>query len=137
MVQVRRVEEADSEDRRQKIAVIILFSIGMLVLSYLIYDYVQIMNFAAMPENLAEVDPVISSLRAEGLVHSLDISASKMTVDPLAWGGRSKAEKTGIITQLARYCVEKNNQRTWSLRVVANPSGVELGGIGPSGLKVY
>ncbi len=135
MVKVRTVDQADAEDRRQRIIVILLFAIGFLGLTYLVYDYVRIMSYAAMPEDLDQVDPFISQLKATGLVRSLDVPRAELVVDEGAWNGKTKTQKTALISQVARYCADKNGSRQWSLNVVAL-SGTYLGGIGSSGIKV-
>jgi len=136
MLKIRTIDQANAEDRRQRIVMVLLFSVGILGMSYLVYDYIRIMNYAVMSEDLDRVDPFIKQLKAEGLVHSFDIPSAQMIVHEEAWNGKSKGEKAGMITQLARYCAEKNNQERWTLTVLAKSSGAQLGGLGRNGLKV-
>jgi hypothetical protein len=44
-----RIVDADKEDRRQRVVVITLFALGILGISYLVYDYVRIINHVALP----------------------------------------------------------------------------------------
>ncbi len=133
---VRTIEKADAEDRRQRLVMISLFSIGILVLSYLVYDYVQIINRATMPENLEAIDPIVAQWRAEGLVDSFDAAQARVIVNESAWNRKSRDEKIGIVTQLARYCAEKSPDRKWRITVLGKRSSAVLGEIGNSGLRI-
>jgi len=133
---VRTIAEANSEDRRQRIVIISLFVMGLSGLSYLVYDYLQIIDRAAIPEEIAAVDPIVAQWRAEGLVDSFDPANAKLVVHEHAWGKKGREEKIGIVTQLARYCAEKNNVTKWKLTVLGKSSSVILGEIGTSGLRI-
>jgi hypothetical protein len=133
---VRTIEKADAEDRRQRAIIISLFSVGILVLSYLVYDYMRIINRATLPENLDAIDPIVAQWRAEGLVDSFDAAQAKVVVNEAEWDRKDRDEKIGIVTQLARYCAEKSPDRKWKITVLGKRSLVVLGEIGNSGLRV-
>lgn len=113
-----------------------LFSVGVLGISYLVYDYLQIIDRATMPESLSQVDPIIAQWRAEGLVDSFDAMQARLVVHEQEWFDRRKEEKIGIVTQLARYCAEKNNNKTWTLTVFGKQTSSVLGEMGRRGLVV-
>ena len=135
-VEVRSASQVEKEDRRQKRLIIALFVIGFIGVGYAAYDYMQLVDRATLPQNLSEVDPVIEQWKASGLVHSFDASRSTMVVNETQWAGKKKAEKIGIITQLARYCAEKNKSATWALTVKGRSSAATLGEMGPRGILV-
>jgi len=136
MVVVRTVKQADKEDRRQRRIIIMLFSVGVFGLSYLVYDYLQIIDRATLPESLSQVDPMVAQWRADGLVDSFDAMQATLIVNEQAWFDRKKEEKIGIVTQLARYCAEKNQNPTWTLTVLGKRTSSILGEMGRRGLVV-
>ena len=136
MAEVRIIADAEKEDRRQRIIMITLFAIGIFGISYLVYDYTQIVNRVSIPEDISQVDPVVQQWERDGLVSSFDSKNGILVVEEGKWNSRKKAEKVGIIVQLARYCAEKNNSPTWNLKVIGNQSKAVLGGMGQSGLVV-
>ncbi len=113
-----------------------LFSVGVLGLSYLVYDYLQIIDRATMPESLSQVDPMVAKWRADGLVDSFDAMQATLIVNEQEWFDRKKEEKIGIVTQLARYCAEKNQNPTWTLTVLGKRTSSILGEMGRRGLVV-
>lgn len=131
-----RIVDADKEARRQKRFIIVLFSIGFLGLSYLVYDYTQIISRTSIPENLTQLDPIIEKWQMDGLVQSFDATKGKLVVNEQAWEDRRKEEKVGIVTQLARYCAQKNNSSVWTLTVVGSRSAKVLGEFGSGGLII-
>ncbi|MBI4417647.1 MAG: hypothetical protein HY563_02645 [Ignavibacteriales bacterium] len=133
---VRTIDQAEAEDRRQRIMIITLFSVGILGLSYLVYDYLQIVNRASIPENLHSMDPIVAKWEAEGLVTDFDVPQARLIVNEAAWDRKERDEKIGIVTQLARYCAEKNAETRWRLTVLGKRSSAVLGEIGTSGLKI-
>ncbi len=135
-VEVRSAAQADKEDRRQKRIIITLFVIGFIGLGYAVYDYLDLVGHTALPQNLSQVDPVIEQWKASGLVHSFDAPNSTIVVNESQWAGKKRPEKIGIITQLARYCAEKNNSGTWALTVKGQNTSVTLGEMGPRGILV-
>ncbi|MEP0823294.1 MAG: hypothetical protein HRF44_10645 [Ignavibacterium sp.] len=133
---VRTIDQAEAEDRRQRIIIITLFAIGIFGLSYLVYDYLQIVDRVAIPENINAVDPIVARWQAEGLVDAFDVPQARLVVNETAWDSKERDEKIGIITQLARYCAEKNAETRWRLTVVGKRSSAILGEIGSSGLRI-
>lgn len=133
---VRTIDQAEAEDRRQRIIIITLFAIGIFGLSYLVYDYLQIVDRVAIPENINAVDPIVARWQTEGLVDAFDVPQARLVVNEAAWDSKERDEKIGIITQLARYCAEKNAETRWRLTVVGKRSSAILGEIGSSGLRI-
>ena len=133
---IRTVAEADKEARRQTYIIITLSAICLFGFSYVIYDYLQITDRIAMPERLSEVDTVVRQLETRGLVVSLSIPDAKLVVSDQEWGDLSYEEKVGLITQLGRYCADKNKSNLWTLTVIGNRSTAKLGELGLVGLIV-
>lgn len=131
-----RIVDADKEDRRQRITIIALFSIGILGISYLVYDYMSIVDRVSIPEDISKIDPIVQQWEQEGLVSSFDSQKGVLVVEEGKWDERKKDEKVGIIVQLARYCAKKNNSPNWNLRVVGSRSRATLGEMGQSGLVI-
>lgn len=131
-----RIIDADREDRRQRITIITLFVIGALGISYLVFDYLRIVDRVSIPEDVNKVDPIVQQWEQEGLVTSFDAQKAVLTVNEEKWDERKKDEKVGIIVQLARYCAKKNNTPNWSLKVIGNRSMATLGEMGQSGLVI-
>jgi len=135
-VEVRSAVQAEKEDRRQKRIILTLFIIGFIGLGYAAYDYMTLVDRAVLPQNLAEVDPVIEKWKEAGLVHSFNAEQSTIVVNEREWGEKKRTEKIGIITQLARYCAEKNKSTTWALTVKGRSSAATLGEMGQRGILV-
>ncbi len=133
-VEVRSASEAEKEDRRQKRIILGLFILGFLGVGYAAYDYITLVDRATLPQNLSEVDPVIEQWKQSGLVHSFDPQKSTIVVNESEWAGKKRPEKIGIITQLARYCAEKNNNPTWAVTVKGRATSATLGEMGPRGI---
>lgn len=131
-----RIVDAEKEDRRQRIMVILLFIIGVLGISYLVYDYTRIINHVALPEDANLVDPMVAQWKQEGLVLSFDPANALLVVEEGKWNEKDKDTKIGIIVQLARYCARKNNSPSWVFKVVGSSSRITLGEMGKSGLVV-
>lgn len=135
-VEVKSAAQAEKDDRRQRNLIITLFAVGFLGIGYAVYDYVDLVDRATLPQNLSEVDPVIERWKAAGLVHSFDAMESTIVVNETEWAGKKRPEKIGIITQLARYCAEKNNSPAWALTVKGRSTAATLGEMGPRGILV-
>jgi len=131
-----RIINADKEDRKQRITIIALFAVGILGISYLVFDYMRIVNHVALPEDVNQVDPIVAQWRQEGLVSSFDSQKALLVVEEQKWNDRDKDEKIGIIVQLAKYCAKKNNSANWAVKVVGSQSRLTLGEMGQSGLIV-
>ncbi len=133
---VTKVVDEDKKDRQQKRVVVILFSICILGFSYLFYDYFNIVNHTALPENFAQVDQTVKSWETNGFVYHFEQSKAKMVVDEDKWSKMTKEEKIGVITQLARYCSEGKKQQTWAFEVVGNKTSTVIGELGTKGLII-
>ncbi len=131
-----RIVNPEKEDRKQRILIVTLFAIGTLGISYLVYDYMRIINHVALPEDPNQVDPIVLQWKQEGLVSSFDPEKALLVVEESKWNERDKDTKIGIIVQLARYCAQKNNSSSWAVRVVGSTSRATLGEMGQSGLVV-
>jgi hypothetical protein len=136
MATVRIINNLDKEDRKQRIMIVVLFAIGTLGISYLVYDYVRIINHVALPEDTTEIDPIVMQWKQEGLVSSFDPKSALLVVEETKWNERDKDTKIGIIVRLARYCAQKNNSSSWAVKVVGSSSRMTLGEMGQSGLSV-
>jgi hypothetical protein len=133
---VTKVVDEDKKERQQKRIVILLFSACILGFSYLVYDYFNIVNHTALPENFAQVDETVKNWEMNGLVYRFEPTKSKMVVDEDKWGKLTKAEKIGVVTQLARYCAEGKREQAWAFEVVGNRSSTVIGELGARGLVV-
>lgn len=133
---VEKVVDVSKEDKRQRTLIIVLFAIGILGFTYLVYDYLQIVNRTTLPQNLSNVPSVVQEWKDEGFVYSFDVSKSELVVDEEKWSEKRRDEKVGIVTQLARYCASSNNSKTWQVRVIGNRTSAFLAGIGQSGLVI-
>lgn len=131
-----RIVDADREDRRQRITIIALFSLGVLAASYLAYDYAHNVDRVSIPEDINKLDPIVQKWEQEGLVISLDVKKGVLVVDENKWDQEARDDKAGIIVQLARYCAKKNGSPNWSLKVFGSRSQATLGEMGPSGLVI-
>jgi len=136
MIEVKSVTQAEREDRRQRRIIASLFVFGILGLAYAFYDYYQIVNHVTIPQDLEAVDPAVASLKASGLVEDFDVAQHVITVNEGKWSERKRPEKIGIITQLARYCADKNKSASWALTVRGHATSATLSELGPKGLVV-
>jgi hypothetical protein len=132
VLKVTRVE--DAEARRQKIIIIVLSSLCLVGFSYLIYDFIRITNRISLPENISQTDVVVRRLQAEGLVDTFDAIRAQLVVYEEHWNSKSREERIGIITQLARYSAQQNKEEMWMLSVYGKRSSALLGELGRSGL---
>jgi hypothetical protein len=131
-----RIVDADKQDRNQRLVVIVLFVVGILGISYLVYDYLSIINRVALPEDTALIDPIVQQWKKEGLVSSFDSKNALLVVEESKWKVRDRDSKIGIIVRLGRYCAQKNNSPTWAFKIVGSTSRKTLGEMGQSGLVV-
>ena len=136
VTKIRTVAQVEKEDRRQTLIIIFLSALCLCGFSYVIYDYVQITNRIPLPQKLSEMDGVVKQLEEQGLVVSFNVSQSKLFVSGENWSNLSHEEKVGLITQLARYCADKNKSEMWTLTVVDYRSTLLLGQLGTTGLIV-
>jgi len=131
-----RIVDPNKEDRRQRWLMIALFAIGAIGISYLVYDYVRIINHVSIPEDASQMDPIVQVWKQEGLVASFDAKKALLVVEEKKWKERDREAKVGIIIQLARYCAQKNNSQNWVVKVVGSSTHETLGEMGQSGLVV-
>jgi hypothetical protein len=108
----------------------------LLGVGYAAYDYITLVNLAVPPKDLEAVDPFIEQIKATGLVHSFDLKNAVLVVNEEKWSSKKKGEKIGIVTQLARYCADKNQNPSWALTVKGRSTTATLGEIGPLGIRV-
>ncbi len=133
---VTKVVDEDKRERQQKRIVSLLFSICILGFSYLVYDYFNIVNHTALPENFAQVDQTVKSWEMNGFVYRFEPTKAKMVVDEDKWGRMTKQEKIGVVTQLARYCAEGKRDQAWAFEVVGNRTSSVIGELGARGLVI-
>lgn len=133
---VTKVVDEDKKERQQKRLVVTLFSICILGFSYLVYDYFNIVNNTALPEDFAQVNQTVHTWQANGLVSSFDPGKAKIVVDESKWNQMSKAEKVGVVTGLARYCAEGKSERQWQIEVIGKNTSSVMGELGPRGLVI-
>jgi len=126
----------EKAERRQRRIIITLFSICFLGFSYLIYDYVQMMNRVSLPENPDQVELAVQQWTADGFVLSFDVPQAVLKVNEHAWDKKKPEEKIGVITLLSRYCARENRSKDWQLRVVGGASMRTLGEMGSRGLRL-
>lgn len=134
ILKVKRVEDAEAETRRQNMIIIALSSICLVIFAYLIYDYIRITNRIAFPEDISQTDLVVRRLQEEGVVDTFDPKRARLVVYEKAWNNKSREERIGIITQLARYSAQQNREAVWLLSVYGKQSSSLLGELGSSGL---
>lgn len=133
---VTKVVDEEKKDRRQKRAIIALFVVCMGGFSYIFYDYFNIVNRTTIPEDLGQVNQTITGWQSNGLIASFDVTQAKLVVNEDKWNGMTKAEKVGIVTQLARYCADSKKQDLWRFEVVGNRSSSVVGELGARGLMI-
>jgi hypothetical protein len=133
---VRNVADVEKKERHQKQTIVALFSVCIIGFSYLFYDYFQITNRVTLPEDFSQINRTVDGLRSNGLVDRLDVRGNKLVVDEQKWSGISKAEKVGIVTQLARYCADGQKSDNWLLVVEGNRSHSVVGELGSRGLVI-
>ena len=133
---VTKVVDEDKRERQQKRIVSLLFSICILGFSYLVYDYFNIVNHTALPENFAQVDQTVKSWEMNGFVYRFEPTKAKMVVDEDKWERMTKQEKIGVVTQLARYCAEGKRDQAWAFEVVGNRTSSVIGELGARGLVI-
>lgn len=133
---VTKVVDEDRKERRQKRVVLVLFSVCLLGFSYLVYDYFNIVNHTALPADLSQVDQTLQTWETNGLVSNFEPAKAKLVVDEDKWNKMTKAEKIGIVTQLARYCATGKSEPLWSFEVVGNKTSAVVGELGTKGLII-
>jgi hypothetical protein len=128
--------KADVEERKQRRLILIVLAIALAGGAWVGYDYYDTVSTELLPEDVTRMDDVIDRWKSDGFVRSFDVSSALLVVDPVRWNSRKRVEKMNIVTQLARYCAEKNRTPSFLLRVVAVADGPVLAEMGPRGLRV-
>jgi hypothetical protein len=131
----RRISVKEVERRQRKI-VLILFSIALLGVAYVLYDYYTVANTRPMPENPALIEPLVRIWKEEGFVSRFDVASAVLVVNDDEWSGRSHAERLDIVTRLARYCAERKRSPYWTIKIIGQDSGTVLAEMGQTGLRV-
>ena len=133
---VTKVVDEDKRERQQKRIVLTLFSICILGFSYLVYDYFNIVNHTALPEDFAQVDQVVKGWESNGLVSDFEPAKARLVVNEDKWERMTKEEKIGVVTQLARYCADRQREQSWAFEVVGNRTSSVVGELGSRGLVI-
>ena len=133
---VTKIIDQDKKERQQRLLLVALFSICVIGFSYLVYDYFDIVNRATMSEDLAQVDQTVTRWKIGGLVSKFDPQQQKLVVFEDKWSKLTKAEKIGIVTQLARYCSDEKKAGAWRFEVVGNRTSSVVGALGSRGLVI-
>jgi hypothetical protein len=133
---VTKVVDEDRKDRQQRRVVFTLFSICILGFSYLVYDYFNIVNHTALPENFAQIDESVKTLHMNGLVDRFEPAKAKIVVDEDKWGKMTKEEKIGLVAGFARYCADQKKDQSWAFEVVGNRTSSVVGELGSRGLVI-
>lgn len=133
---VTKVVDEDKRKRQQRRVVFTLFSICILGFSYLVYDYFNIVNHTALPENFAQIDETVKTLQMNGLVDRFEPAKAKIIVDEDKWGKMTKEEKIGLVAGFARYCADQKKDQLWAFEVVGNRTSSVVGELGSRGLVI-
>lgn len=128
--------KADAEDRKQRRIVLVVLAIALAGGAWVGYDYYDTVSTELLPENVSKMDDVLAQWKDDGFVRELNVQKAVLIVDPARWERRKRVEKMNIVTQLARYCAEKNRTPSFQLRVLPASDGPVLAEMGPRGLRV-
>ncbi len=127
---------ADAEDRKQRRLILVVLAVALLAGTWAGLDYYDTVSTELLPEDIGKMDAVLAHWKSEGFVRSFLVQDALLVVDQVRWEKRKRVEKMNIVTQLARYCAEKNRTPAFLLRVQAEESGPVLAEMGPRGLRV-
>jgi hypothetical protein len=130
------VLKADAEDRKQRRLVLVVLTVALIGGAWVGYDYYDTVSTELLPENVGKMDDLLTQWKDDGFVRELNVQKAVLIVDPDRWKRRKRVEKMNIVTQLARYCAEKNRTPTFQLRVLPTADGPVLAEMGPRGLRV-
>lgn len=133
---VTTVAEEEKKERQQRRLLIVLFALCVAGFSYLIYDYFDIVNRTTLPEDLASVNMTVDGWKSKGLVTSFNPTEDRIVVSEEKWSSLTKAEKIGIVTQLARYCADEKRKEAWKIQVLGNRTSAVMGELGTRGLII-
>jgi hypothetical protein len=128
--------KAAAEDRKQRRLVLIVLAVALAGGGWAGYDYYDTVSTELLPENVGQMDDVIAQWKDDGFVRDLNVQKALLIVDQKRWERRKRIEKMNIVTQLARYCAEKNRTPAFQLKVQPALDGPVLAEMGPRGLRV-
>ncbi len=128
--------KADVEERKQRRLILIVLAIALAAGTWTGFDYYDTVTTELLPEEIGKMDVVIDRWKNDGFVRGFDVKTAVLIVDPALWNSRKRVEKMNIVTQLARYCAEKNRTPSFLLRVQPAADGPVLAEMGPRGLRV-
>lgn len=130
------VLKADVEEQKQRRLIMIVLAIALVGGAWVGYDYYDTVSTELLPEDVTQMDGVIARWKQDGFVREFDVRSAVLVVDPTRWNDRKRVEKMNIVTQLARYCAQKNQTPSFLLRVQPTADGPVLAEMGPRGLRV-
>ena len=128
--------KADVEERKQRRLILIVLAVALAAGTWAGYDYYDTVTTELLPEDIGKMDVVIDRWKDDGFVREFDVETAVLIVDPALWNSRKRVEKMNIVSQLARYCAEKNRKPSFLLRVQPTADGPVLAEMGPRGLRV-
>lgn len=128
--------KADAEDRKQRRILLFVLAIALAGGAWVGYDYYDTVSTELLPENVGKMDDLLARWKDDGFVRELNVQNAVLIVDQTRWERRKRVEKMNIVTQLARYCAEKNRTPSFQLRVLPAVDGPVLAEMGPRGLRV-
>jgi len=128
--------KVDVEERKQRRLILIVLAVAALAGTWAGLDYYDTVSTELLPEDIGKMDTVLDRWKADGFVRQFQVNEALLLVDPARWENRKRVERMNIVTQLARYCAEKNRATSFLLRVQATESGPVLAEMGPRGLRV-
>jgi hypothetical protein len=130
------VTTVEAEERRQRKILLTLSSVVFVGLIFIVYDYFRIVNAHPLPEKTSQYEAILEKWKAEGFIKTFDLQNSVLVVNEAQWETRTRPEKIGVVTQLARYCAEKKKSQSWVLQVVGQNQGRVIAEMGNAGLKL-
>ncbi len=128
--------KADVEDRKQRRMILIVLAVAALAFTWAGLDYYDTVSTELLPEDIGKMDDVLSRWKDDGFVREFRVQESLLVVDQPRWDSRKRVERMNIVTQLARYCAERNKSTSFILRVQATETGSILAEMGLRGLRV-
>jgi hypothetical protein len=128
--------KADVEERKQRRLILIVLAVALAAGTWAGYDYYDTVSTELLPEDVSKMDVVLDRWKSDGFVREFDTKTAVLIVDPTRWNQRKRVEKMNIVTQLARYCAERNRTPAFQLRVQPAVDGPVLAEMGPRGLRV-
>lgn len=128
--------KADVEERKQRRMILVVLAVAALAFTWAGLDYYDTVSTELLPEDLSKMDDVIDRWKDDGFVREFRVQESLLLVDQSRWESRKRVERMNIVTQLARYCAERNKSTSFLLRVQATDTGPVLAEMGLRGLRV-